>query len=223
MSWSRRESWHLRLDASLRTYVAQIVHLVGDRPDADVLDVAAGSAWLGQLEFRSYTPLDIVPPHERWDLDTALPDRHVHGYDVVVCLGALHFTRDPRWSLGQLCRAVRPGGELLVGVPWLYPPHDREHDRWRIAPRQIWSMVREHFPVVDLHPNGSILHLPMHVANYYISGPFRGVRRSDLEWLRSRPVPEPWRADRPEDLPTRWFGPMGTIAHGRPSAGEEAS
>lgn len=213
-SWSRRESWHVRLDASLRTYVGQVVHLLSGRPDADVLDVAAGSAWLGQLPFRSYTPLDILPPHERWDLDTPLPDHHVGRYDVVVCLGALHYTRDPWSSLRQLCRALRSDGELLVGVPWLYPPHDRVHDRWRMAPRQVWTMVREEFPRVDLHPNGSLFHLPMHVLNYYVTGPFRGIDASDFERLRQRPIPEPWRAETIDDVPTSWFGPMGVIAHG---------
>lgn len=214
-TWSRRESWHLKLDASLRAYVTQIVHLMSDRAGADVLDVAAGTGWLGQMEFGSYTPLDIVPPHETWDLDTPLPEHHERSYDVVVCLGALHFTRDPWWSLEQLCRALRPEGELILGVPWIYPPHDRGTDRWRIAPRQIWTMVREHFSEVSLHPNGSVFHLPMHVLNYYVSGPFRGVRRDDLERLRSRPRPEAWRAERVEQIPAPQFGPMGAIAHGR--------
>lgn len=218
--WTRREGWHLRLDASLRTYVTQIVHVMADRPDADVLDVAAGSGWLGQLDFRSYTPLDIIPPHERWDLDTPLPQHHVGRYDVVVCLGALHFTTDPGWSLGQLRRGVRPGGDLLVGVPWLYPPHDRDHDRWRIAPRQIWSMMHEDFDRVDLHPNGSVFHLPMHVLNRYVTGPFRGVDRSDLERLKSGPSPSVWRARRVEDVPVRAFGPMGVLAHGVGSRGQ---
>lgn len=212
--WTRREGWHLRLDASLRTYVTQIVHVMADRPDADVLDVAAGSGWLGQLDFRSYTPLDIIPPHERWDLDTPLPEHHVGAYDVVVCLGALHFAADPRWSLAQLRRGLRARGELIVGVPWLYPPHDREHDRWRIAPRQIWGLMREHCGQVSLYPNGSLLHLPMHILNRYIAGPFRGVARCDLDRLRRSPPPERWCPDRVSDIPVPMWRPMGVIAHG---------
>lgn len=213
-TWSRRESWHLKLDASLRTYVTQIVHVMAGRTDADVLDVAAGSGWLGQMEFGSYTPLDIIPPHEIWDLDTHLPTHHESRYDVVVCLGALHFTRNPWWSLDQLVRALRPDGEMLIGVPWLYPPHDRPFDRWRIAPRQIWTMLHERFTRVDLHPNGSAFHLPMHVVNYYLSGPFRGVPAADLERLRSRPRPAVWQAERIDEVPVPMFGPMGVLAHG---------
>lgn len=45
--WTRRESWR-----SIRMSVAQIVELIGDRQHADVLDVAAGSWWIGQGLFR---------------------------------------------------------------------------------------------------------------------------------------------------------------------------
>ena len=213
-SWSRREGWHLRLDPSLRTYVAQVVQLVGDRPQADVLDVAAGSAWLGQFHFGSYTPLDIAPPHERWDIETPLPDHHVAQYDLVTCLGGLHYSIDPPRSLAEMVRALRPGGELIIAVPWLYPPHDPGHDGWRISPVQLWRLLDEHFERVELHPNGSVFHLPLHVLNRYVTGPFRGVRRADLDRMSEVAVPSAWSAGSAEEVPpTRWR-PMVVLGRG---------
>lgn len=210
--WGPRYRWHVRLDPSLRTYVAQVVALVGDRPDADVLDVAAGSGWVGQFSFKSYRSLDIVPPHERWDLDEPLPDEHVGGYDLVVCLGALHYTHDPRRSFGELVRALRPAGELVVAVPWLYPPHDIEDERWRISPRELYRLVGEHFDTVELHPNGSAFHLPLHVLNRYITGPFRGVGREVLDSVRDVEIPRPWRTSSVDEVPVSRTGPMVVLA-----------
>lgn len=214
IDWKLRERGHVRLDPSLRTYVAQILSMVDGRGDADVLDVAAGSGWLGQLDFGSYHGLDIVAPHERWDLNTSLPEPHVGAYDIVMCLGALHFTDDPRRSLAELAKALRPAGELIVAVPWLYPPHDMRYDRWRVSPRQLWRMLDEHFGSVELHPNGSLFQLPLHVLNRVVSGPFRGVPAADLAALRGAPIPEPWRATRVDDVPVRSAGPMVILGRG---------
>lgn len=210
--WSRREGWHLRLDPSLRTYVAQVARLVGDRPEADVLDVAAGSGWAGQFHFRSYRSLDIVPPHERWDIETPLPAAHESRYDLVICLGGLHYSIDPRRSLAEMVRALRPGGEIVLAVPWLYPPHDLGYDGWRLSPTHLWRLLREHFSDIELHPNGSVLHLPLHVLNRYVTGPFRGIRRQDLDRVRDARIPDPWRPDRADDVPVSRWRPMVTLA-----------
>lgn len=210
-----RARWQLRLDPPLRRYVATIVHILGERHDAKLLDIAAGTGWLRQLEFGSYHALDITGDHERWDINTPLPDRHAGAYDIAVCLGALHFALDPRAALEQFGRALRPDGELVVGAPWLFPPHDREIDLWRLSPRLFWRLLDERFASVDIYPIGTVLGIPGQILNRYVTGPFHGLDAATLQRAsRMRKGPR-WSAEVPEDIPLRWLGPVGMIAHAR--------
>ncbi|MBZ0267118.1 methyltransferase domain-containing protein, partial [bacterium] len=56
-------------------------------------------------------------------------------FDVVICSGVLHGTGDPLGGFRQLCRLVRPGGHVVVGLPNRYgrldpalrSPHGSKH------------------------------------------------------------------------------------------------
>ncbi|MGH3441159.1 MAG: class I SAM-dependent methyltransferase, partial [Nitriliruptorales bacterium] len=213
---SLRSRLHARLDPHLGTCLATVAGILADRSDLDVLDVAAGTGWVRDLGVRSYHALDVVPPHEPWDIDTPLPAQHVSRYDLVLCLGALHFAIDPPRTVAEFVRALRPGGELVVSTPWIYPPHDREHDRWRISPLAARDLLAGSFEEVDLYLIGSALGLPLVVANRFVTGAFRGLPAEDLRRIvrRRRPA-ERIRTHGPADIPLRWFGPVGVVAHGR--------
>lgn len=206
---------HVRLDPHLGTYLATVAGILDGRGDADVLDIAAGSGWVRDLGVGSYHALDVEPPHEYWDIDTPLPDRHVGRYDLALCLGAVHFAIDPTRSVAQFARALRPGGELVVSSPWIFPPHDRERDRWRISPLALRDLLAGCFREVDLYLIGSALGLPLVVANRLVTGPFGGLPARDLRRIvrRRRRAPR-IRTHGPSDVPLRWFGPVGVVAHG---------
>lgn len=211
-----RSRLHARLDPHLGTYLATVAGILDGRTDLEVLDVAAGSGWIRDLGVRAYHSLDVVPPHEFWDIDTPLPDRHAGGYDLVVCLGAVHFATDPPRTVAEFVRALRSGGELVVGSPWIYPPHDRQRDLWRISPLAMRDLLAGFFEEVDLYLIGSAIGLPLVVANRLVTGPFRGLPADDLRRIvrRRRPARR-IRTVRPADVPVHWFGPAGVVAHGR--------
>jgi SAM-dependent methyltransferase len=50
-------------------------------------------------------------------------------FDVVMCIEAFHFAPDPAEGLAELGRVVRPGGTLIVTVPfvWEYDRSQLEH------------------------------------------------------------------------------------------------
>src|SRR3954467_778904 len=50
------------------------------------------------------------------ETDLRNPGLRREAFDVVVCNGVLHHTPDPRASFDALCRLVRPGGVLVVGL-----------------------------------------------------------------------------------------------------------
>lgn len=208
-------------DPFLRSYVATICQVLTPLVGRRTIDIAAGTAWVRSLGFTDYTPVDINGEHDYWDIGTPLPERHVGAYELAVCMGALHYSPDPTVSLGEMLRTLRPGADFVVMVPWLYPPHDRDIERWRIAPRQIYAMVAESFDAIDVYNVGSLWQVPLHVAKRFIAGPFVGVSSRQLVRSTSRRVAPPVHAQSVDDLPVAWAGPLNVVVHARGFRGTE--
>ena len=200
-------------DPYLQEYLATLREVLLPLTGRRVLDVAAGSGWLRQLGFAGYSSLDVVPPHEQWDLNAPLPLHHEGRHELAVCLGALHYTRDPRRSLAEIVRALVPDGQVVLMTPWLYPPHDREADRWRLSPKLVHELLSEHFTTVDLWYVGAAWHVPITAVKRVLVGPFRGLDRATLDKVpMARAVPR-IRAATAADLPPSWSRPMNVVGH----------
>ncbi len=57
-----------------------------------------------------------------------LPDASV---DTVLLLEVLEHLRHPGQALSEVARVLRPGGQLILTMPFLYPIHDAPHDYQR--------------------------------------------------------------------------------------------
>jgi len=61
-------------------------------------------------------------------------------FDAVVMLEVLEHLRHPRQALAEAARVLRPGGRLLLSMPFLYPIHDAPHDYQRLT---VHGMIRD--------------------------------------------------------------------------------
>jgi SAM-dependent methyltransferase len=127
------------------------------------------------------------------ETDLHSPGLRKEAFDVVVCNGVLHHTPDPRASFEALCRLIRPGGMLVLGlynsvarlplrvrrlvarlsgfrfIPWDPVLRDRKTDAAR---REAW--LRDQYQHVEEHR--------------HTLGEVRGwFRKGGLEYLRAYP------------------------------------
>jgi SAM-dependent methyltransferase len=55
------------------------------------------------------------------------------GFDFVLCTEVLEHVADPARVLAELRRVLRPGGGVLVTVPFVGELHEDPHDHWRLT------------------------------------------------------------------------------------------
>jgi SAM-dependent methyltransferase len=119
----------------------------------DVLDVGCGEQPYRSLlaHAKSYTGLDIAESSDRFGYardDTVyvsgypwpVPDRSV---DLALCTEVLEHVLEPTELLTEVRRCLRPGGRLLMTVPFAARWHFVPFDYWRFTPSAITHLLRE--------------------------------------------------------------------------------
>jgi len=149
-----------------------------------VLEVGAGRhAWRGRF----------VPPVERtlgwWSLDLSTRVRpHLVGdvqalplrpasVDTVVSLEVLEYVARPAVALAEMHRVLRPGGHLLISVPFVHRM-DGPSDRWRFSEHSLREALgAAGFGVVALQAQGHALTAAAHlIMSILAQRPRRGER-----------------------------------------------
>ena len=54
-------------------------------------------------------------------------------FDTILCTEVLEHTREPWRVMAEFARLLRPGGHVLISVPFIYPLHEKPHDYWRFT------------------------------------------------------------------------------------------
>jgi SAM-dependent methyltransferase len=163
-SWLRR--YILHFEAAIEDAVAQFSAALPDR--AFVLDAGAGEgAYKNRFARHRYIGVDLGIGDSAWNysrLDaiadlTSLPFR-TGLFDAVVNIVTLEHVREPGCVLAELCRALKPGGRLLLVVPHEWEEHQTPHDYFRYTRYGVRYLL-EHagFDEIEAAPVGGYFRL----------------------------------------------------------------
>jgi SAM-dependent methyltransferase len=98
-------------------------------------------------------------------------------FDSAVCFQVLEHIRDPRRTLAELNRVLRPGAPLYMTTPFLWMVHEEPYDFYRYTEFGLRALLEEAgFEIVNLKPlGGALLTIAMHVN--YFTQPLAGWNR----------------------------------------------
>lgn len=150
--WSQFDYLHLRY---LNADLASALREIRPRPE-DVLDIFCGS--------RPYE--DLLPPGARcigldvegnpYGVADVVSDEFLpfadESFDLVTCIQAFQYVRDPIHSVGEIRRVLRPGGTVILTVThvWEYDRTVLEH---RFSGPELANLFRG-WEDVDVRENG---------------------------------------------------------------------
>jgi SAM-dependent methyltransferase len=78
-------------------------------------------------------------------------------YDTVLCSEVLEHVPDPWSGLQEIRRVLRPGGVLLISVPFLARLHEEPHDYFRYTEHTLrYSLAALEFDVDEVVATGSV-------------------------------------------------------------------
>lgn len=150
-----------------------------------VLDLGAGEApyraFFTALSNR-YTTVDWGMSQHRINVDIVTdlnePLPIVSGEaDTVICISVLEHLRSPEALLSEASRALRPGGALLLQVPWQWMIHEAPHDFFRYTPFALEFMLKNAgFDVESIAPLGGFFSTISLKLNYFSRRLIRGPR-----------------------------------------------
>jgi SAM-dependent methyltransferase len=134
--------------------------------NGDVLDVGAGAQPYRPL-FPSgsrYRAIDVMVAGEAFGYD--LPDTDYFegdrwpveeaSVDVVLATETLEHVPEPAVFLAEARRVLRPGGRIVLTVPFAARWHYIPHDYWRYTPSSLWNLLdAAGFSDVVVHARGN--------------------------------------------------------------------
>lgn len=104
--------------------------------------------WANSLHENSL--LDVII-----DMNVPLTEFADGSFDVVLLSDVLEHIREPALLISEISRILRPGGRLLLNVPFLYQVHEAPHDYYRYTRYALEQFATQSgLEVVELVPLG---------------------------------------------------------------------
>lgn len=148
--------------------IARFLRPAASQMQGRVLDVGAGeSPWKGWLpDSCSYQAIDVTFSNAFGMTSNAngsviyFDGKNIpfpaSTYDGVLCIEVLEHAEDPEALLTDIGRVMKPGGLLLLTVPWSARCHHRPHDYHRFTKERLGILFsRSGFSNIEIQERGS--------------------------------------------------------------------
>lgn len=73
-------------------------------------------------------------------------------FEQILCSEVLEHLREPERAIAEMARVLRPGGSLLLTVPFAYPVHEAPVDYQRFTPYGLETRFRPYFDIEEISP-----------------------------------------------------------------------
>src|SRR4051794_23849362 len=148
--------WHFQYLFLKDTHAWQRARMA--RLSGHVLDVGCGrrpyEAWVpkGAGGVTRYTGLDVTPGEGVDVLVGAddvwpIPDSSV---DCLIFTQVLEHVADRRHVLGQMARVLKPGGAILLTVPFIFAAHGLPHDYARFTTAGVRALFEDQYDIEEV-------------------------------------------------------------------------
>jgi SAM-dependent methyltransferase len=118
------------------------------------------------------------------DLNKPLPI-DANSADTIICLSVLEHLCEPQILLNEAYRIMKPGGAIILQVPWQWWIHEAPYDFFRYTPYALKYMFEKAgFTQVEVEPTSGFFSMWFIKMNYFslrfIKGPkiFRGIKKA---------------------------------------------
>lgn len=150
-----------------RWYVNSFVKLVSESlpPGTTILDAGAGEcAYKKYFSHCWYVSVDLAIGEESWNygnLDYIAPLDNLpfadKTFEAILCTEVLEHLEQPRETVKELFRVLKPGGKLFLTVPMAHGEHQVPHDFFRYTSYGLRSICSEAgFNEVAIAPLGGM-------------------------------------------------------------------
>lgn len=131
-----------------------------DGLSGDVLDVGCGykpyRQWVPGA--RRYFGIDVLPGPE---VDAVIADGQAwpvgdEEFDAVVCTQVLEHVGDLELTVREIVRVLRPGGETVISVPFIFHEHNPPHDYRRFSRHGARRLFEDRLEILAIREQGAV-------------------------------------------------------------------
>lgn len=185
---------------SSNPYYQAVLDYIDTHPDRWILDAGSG---LRSTYYDNVVNFEIVP-YDTTDVlgvGEFLPFRD-GVFDLVVSIAVLEHVRDPFRCAAELYRALKPGGELFVAVPFLQPFHGYPNHYYNMTSSGVLNLFKE--PLTDVEQFVPPDLKPIWVASWFFALWAAGLPEESREALKRVTVAD-FLAASVDDYDKSWF------------------